>query len=260
MSHRTRGCARARSGLSTRALVMVLAVSALLVTACAGAPEPQRGDPAAPPPSAHEGPGAPAPRIPAPQAPAPNYPIPPDTGEPLAEIAYVGPDGNIHTVDRNGRNQRRVTARPAASERASLRYGGPVWSPDGSSLAFISFEHGDDGVRSALHAVGADGESRRILVAQTATSPLYLGWSPQARMLAFVGARPGSSELELRGVGVGGERPGGRSERRPESARTLVTGRPLHWTFCADGTKILAHVDGTRRYGGRVAVIELGGD
>ncbi|NBF39662.1 MAG: hypothetical protein GVY14_04545, partial [Spirochaetes bacterium] len=39
----------------------------------------------------------------------------------------------------------------------------------------------------------------------------------------------------------------------------LVTGRPLHWTFCADGTKILAHVDGTRRYGGRVAVIELGG-
>jgi Tol biopolymer transport system component len=79
-------------------------------------------------------------------------------------------------------------------------------------------------------------------------------------MLAFVGARPGSSELELRSVDVGGEQPGGRSERESESARTLVTGRPLHWTFCGGGTKILAHVDGTRRYGGRVAVFEPGDD
>ncbi|MFO7780198.1 MAG: hypothetical protein R6W94_01075 [Spirochaetia bacterium] len=152
-----------------------------------------------------------------------------------------------------------MTARPTASERASLRYGGPAWSPDGSSLAFISFEHGNEGVRSALHAVGADGETRRTLVARTAVSPLYLGWSPQARMLAFVGTRPGSSELELRAVDVGGEQPGGRSEREAESAQTLVEGRPLHWTFCAGGTQILAHVDGTRRYGGRVAVFELGG-
>ncbi len=228
---------RTRSGLSARSTVAVLA---LLAAGCAGTPEPQ-GDASAVRP------------------PVRDYPTPPDAGEPLAEIAYVGPDGNIHTVDRDGRNHRRVTARPAASGRASLRYGGPVWSPDGSFLAFMSFEHGEDGVSSALHAVGADGEGRRTLVARTAVSPLYLGWSPQARVLAFVGARPGSSQLELRRVGAPGEQPGGQSERQTEPARTLVKGRPLHWTFCADDTKILAHVDGTRRYGGRVAVFDVGG-
>ncbi len=186
-------------------------------------------------------------------------PSPPDVGDPLAEIAYVGPDGNIHTIDRNGRNHRFVTARTTASESASLRYGSPTWSPDGSMLAFMSFERGEDGgLRSGLHAVGAEGESRRTLVAATSVSPLYLGWSPEARVLAFIGARPGSSQLELRRVGAARERPGGQGDRHTEAARTLVKGRPLHWTFCPDGTRVLAHIDGTRRYGGRVAVLDVG--
>ena len=212
------------------AISLLGVVLVLLMSGCAGTPTPVEERPSPAVPEAH--------------------PEPP--GEPLAEIAYIGPDGNIHTADRHGRIRLRVTDRPAPSEEANLRYGAPRWSRGGEALAFLSFARGPAGSRSGLHAVSADGETSRTLVDRTRVAPLYPAWSPGAEILGFVGAEPGSSELDLRVVR-------GRTTDEPEPAapRTVVRGRPLYWQFCGE-ERILAHVDGIRRYGGRVALFDAG--
>jgi len=61
----------------------------------------------------------------------------------LGLIAYVGPDGNIHTMDQAGGNQAGVTddARLFSGEegRALRIYQYPAWAPGNRRLAYVGF-------------------------------------------------------------------------------------------------------------------------
>ncbi len=60
----------------------------------------------------------------------------------------------------------------------------PVWSPDGTRLAFVS-RRGDDDKHTTLHVipVGAPGETRRLCIMADGIGDI--AWSPDGRNLAF---------------------------------------------------------------------------
>ena len=174
----------------------------------------------------------------------------------FSEIAYVAADGSIRTVNRDGSGDSVVTARTSSAPDRDVRFGIPAWSPDGHHLAFVRFESGTDGRRADIRVVSADRPTPRTIVEHVAVSPQYLAWFPGSEHLGYVGARPGSSELELHTAAVGGNAAsGGRNEARGTPGEPRLVGRPLYWDVCPGGTPIVAHVDGTRPYGGRVSVL-----
>ena len=63
---------------------------------------------------------------------------------PAGLIAYVGSDGNIYTIDRNGENQAAITqdASPQLPEgEDSLVYRYPTWVLDGEQLVFVELRN-----------------------------------------------------------------------------------------------------------------------
>ena len=72
----------------------------------------------------------------------------------------------------------------------------PVWSPDGSSIAFVAYAADavtGDRRRSAIDVVAADGSDRRRITTRPGLLDDGLSWSPDGRSLAYAGvtdARP----------------------------------------------------------------------
>lgn len=76
----------------------------------------------------------------------------------------------------------------------------PVWSPDGTRIAFISDRSGREGnvYPKKLYTMAADGSDERLVYDESANSPT---WSPDGRLIAFVAdgavhtVRPDGSSL-----------------------------------------------------------------
>jgi Tol biopolymer transport system component len=66
----------------------------------------------------------------------------------------------------------------------------PVWSPDGSRIAFTNTDDGD----SEIHAMDADGTDVTRLT-DNASVDQHPDWSPDGARIAFVSDRSGSSEI-----------------------------------------------------------------
>lgn len=84
-------------------------------------------------------------------------------------------ESNLWLCDVDGQNRRRLTWTDTTN-------GDPVWSPDGTRIAFISARDGDH--PNAICILGFDGGEARILSRHAAT-PSGLAWSPDGKTIAY---------------------------------------------------------------------------
>ena len=111
-----------------------------------------------------------------------------DKGVFSTRIAYVNRDGNQYRLivaDSDGYNEQVVLAQnnPIMS---------PAWSPDGSHLAYVSFETGH-----AVVYVQSLYINQRKVLANFRGSNSAPAWSPDGKQLAVVLSRDGSSQIYL---------------------------------------------------------------
>ena len=111
-----------------------------------------------------------------------------DQGVFSTRIAFVnrqGPKFSLIVADSDGYNEQTVLAQsePIMS---------PTWSPDGSHLAYVSFETG----HAAIY-VQSLYNNRRTLLANFRGSNSAPAWSPDGKQLAIVLTRDGSSQIYL---------------------------------------------------------------
>lgn len=103
----------------------------------------------------------------------------------------------IAYVNRQGQSYRLVVAdSDGYGEQAALSSNevimSPAWSPDGSHLAYVSFEQ-----RHAMVYVQSLLTGQRLLLAHFPGSNSAPAWSPDGRQLAIVLSRDGSSQIYL---------------------------------------------------------------
>ncbi len=111
-----------------------------------------------------------------------------DKGVFSTRIVYVNRQGkkfSLVVADSDGHNEQTVLAQnePIMS---------PAWSPDGSHLAYVSFETGH-----AVVYVQSLYTNQRVVLADFRGSNSAPAWSPDGRQLAVVLTRDGSSQIYL---------------------------------------------------------------
>ena len=99
---------------------------------------------------------------------------------PAGRIAFTNGE-NIFTIRANGTGLSRLT-------RATAKELAPLWSPDGTSIAFLRQQPGGNRAPYDLWTMAADG-SRQVRVA---TTVLRAGWSPDGALIAFIRGFPGT--------------------------------------------------------------------
>ena len=161
------------------------------------------------------------------------------TSEPAGRLAYTvvtvtadHQDGDVAIVDA-GTGE--VTPAGAGGHDDIL----PVWSPDGSQVAFLSDE-GSTAESYQLFAMNADGSDRRQLAAGKFSS---VAWSPDGTSLAAVGDNGGVSIVSVSGMG---ESP---------SAGPAIEGNWDHVDWSPDGSLLL--LSGYPAAGGNSGVPDL---
>ena len=103
--------------------------------------------------------------------------LPPPTGPADNGLLAFAADGDIWVMDPDGGDRRRLTTGPA-EDRA------PVWSPDGTRLAYWSQD--DVGRSSRLIVTAADGSSPvTVLQDDAGRTSVSLDWSPDGSSVAF---------------------------------------------------------------------------
>ena len=142
-----------------------------------------------------------------------------DKGLFSTRIAYVNRQGQkfrLMVADSDGYNEQTVLAQnePIIS---------PAWSPDGSHLAYVSFEAGH-----AVIYMQSLYTNQRIVLANFRGSNSAPAWSPDGKQLAIVLTREGSSQIYL-------IRPDGTGIRRITVSGTIDT-EP---NFSPDGQSLL---------------------
>jgi TolB protein len=111
-----------------------------------------------------------------------------DKGVFSTRIAYVNRQGQkfrLMVADSDGYNEQTVLAQnqPIIS---------PAWSPDGSHLAYVSFEAGHAAIYMQSLYI-----NQRVLLANFRGSNSAPTWSPDGKQLAIVLTREGSSQIYL---------------------------------------------------------------
>lgn len=111
-----------------------------------------------------------------------------DKGVFSTRIAYVNRQGQKHSLvvaDSDGHNEQIVLA-------SNMPIISPAWSPDGSHLAYVSFETGH-----AVVYVQSLYTNQRKALANFSGSNSSPAWSPDGKQLAVVLTRDGSSQIYL---------------------------------------------------------------
>jgi TolB protein len=115
------------------------------------------------------------------------------TGEPgffATRLAFVRKDGPKHSLvvsDSDGENQ-----------QIALRSAEPIislaWSPDGTQLAYVSYER-RDGISKPIVYLQNLATGRRIILANEKGSNSSPAWAPDGKQLAVVLTRDGNSQI-----------------------------------------------------------------
>lgn len=172
---------------------------------------------------------------------------PGSTGVSVDRITYVGPNGDLFTVNPDGSGQLKLTggaqveagpvgAFMAQSLEVNDFYAWPTWSPDGSKVAAsrvqvsggqaeVSVEILDSATGRSVTAYQNDVPS---LVADGA--PHYLYWSPDSKWLAFLAATQSGLTLFVADI-----------ETMAEPV-AVQSGAPLYFQWSGDSKSIMVHV------------------
>jgi Tol biopolymer transport system component len=110
-----------------------------------------------------------------------------------AQIAYVIANyedswGDIHIIDRDGTNMRKLTVAGELDDQ-------PTWSPDGARIAFRSFRTGRLG---DIWVMDADGSNATLLTPDPLpgiTDELRPAWSPDGSRIAYASNLGGNMDI-----------------------------------------------------------------
>ena len=104
---------------------------------------------------------------------------------PNSKIVYGSNDFDIYVMDGDGTNIVNLTNSPDRSES------GPVWSPDGSKIAFVESHYYDDGYTYFdIWVMDADGSNRVNLTRTSHNDEFSPSWAPGGQRIAFVKTVP----------------------------------------------------------------------
>ena len=144
-----------------------------------------------------------------------------DTGpEPVNRLVILDEDGRVVTTAPDGSDEQLLSA----DEDVAFQ---PIWSPDGTKVAYASVA--DGGV-----TVADTGSATRTHVA-TEISPFYLHWSPDGGRIAALRNSDTGIALELVTLGAG-----------ELTAEIVDTGAPYYLSWSPEGDELAIHV-GTDR-------------
>ena len=157
----------------------------------------------------------------------------------VGRIGFIGPDGNVYSIDQSGGRQTPLTE-DAGSNRAArtaVAYLQPTWAPDGRRMAFArTAVTGQQRLLASIWVTAGPDSPPREVFNTTSLRPIYLYWSPDSEMLTLLSQPLGSAELEL-----------GVIELDQEVYRTLDRGQPYYWSWLPDNSALVAHVGGDVR-------------
>jgi TolB protein len=135
-------------------------------------------------------------------------------------------DGSILTVDRDGSGG--IPLRGEEDLDRETRQ--PVWSPDGTSVAWVEIGTSAPSASSTLVTIRADGSGRREVVVDTAT--FFLLWDPTSSRLAYLGSFRDAVGMGVADTGADGG----------PVATTLGLGQPFYLSWGPKGDRLLIHV------------------
>ena len=186
-----------------------------------------------------------------------------------SRIAYVAPnpiigDASIFVADRDGSDSRMIVAYIGEEFRE------PVWSPDGTKLAYVRTWNDGAGDRSQIWTVNADGSNPVALTAQMSGSQSMPAWSPRlpdgSERIAFVQnvntqpriwtIRPGGADLrQLGSVGAAYDIQPAWSPDGSTIAFQRTTAGALAdiWLMGADGSNERALITGAQLAGSQMS-------
>jgi TolB protein len=167
-------------------------------------------------------------------------------------IVYIGPDGNIYTIDQGGGNESAITddAGSEGSDAGVHAYQQPTWSPDAKRLAFSKISVTSQGAFESARAYTAapDGTGRVEAYNSDEAFPIYFYWSPDSERLSFLTSSQ-SGNLTLQLVRANGK-----------DAQVLDTGSPYYWSWAPDSRSLLIHSGGSARTQSRAKIAFLNVD
>lgn len=163
----------------------------------------------------------------------------PGADAPLGLIAYEGTDGNIYTIDRDGKQRNVITQdailSPASGQEGRV-YQYPTWAPDGQKLAFMGFTSSTSpqtNPQATLYTASSDGKKRVEAFKSQDSLPFYLFWSPNSQYVTFLSNIAGETDLALNlAAAAGGD------------SKIIGTGQPFYWDWSPDNQAIIVHTGG----------------
>ena len=108
----------------------------------------------------------------------------------------------------------------------------PAWSPDGRTIAFVSWRDGNGDV----YAMDADSGSPRNLT-QDPAKDVRPAWSPDGRSIAFVSLRDGNSEIYVMNADGSGKRNLTRDLAIADYPTWSPDGRKIAFQGCTDSAR-----------------------
>lgn len=170
-------------------------------------------------------------------------------------IAYLGTDGNLYTIDRNGENSRLLIDRASfipEDNQDDPIIQQPTWSPNGERLAVVVTQESTGGARySSLYTVSRDGSQLKEIFNSNENAPFYLFWSPDSQLLSFLSSSRNADGLILQLVPyAGGE------------VQVVGIGQPYYWAWSPDSRSILTHTGGSAQLNpeARISLQNINGD
>jgi Tol biopolymer transport system component len=160
-------------------------------------------------------------------------------------IAYLGTDGNIHTIDQGGDNDTALTTDAKVDENEYFVYGLPTWAPNSETLVFAAFQgqQNNNPDKNSLFVAKKDGSELKEAYSSQ-FYPIYYAWSPDSQHIGLLSATGAGRTLALKRIpAAGGE------------AETLDVGSPFYWSWGPDSNSLLIH---TGSDSGRLALLQLG--